>query len=1188
MAVGNSGALLLIALIGLATSPGNAVIAQGPNEVKGAASSDLIFLDSFETELPQFLGYPTSNYEFIVGLPIQTIAPTVLGGASNFAIAPSLPSGLAFSASTGAISGTPDIASARTDYLVTAINANGSDAGTVSIRTSASFVYTGSPYTLFRGVEITPIGPSVSGDFSGFWIIPDLPTGLSIDPASGTISGTPSVTSALSAYVATASDINGDDQATLQLQVLEPAPSGLSYPNAPFEFIVDQPISTQVPNVHGLVTAYAIAPGLPSGLSFSTSTGTISGTPNVATAAANYTVTASNGTGSTETVVSIAVSGSFFYTGSPFTFQRGVAITPFGPTGTGGFSNFEIDPALPAGLGIDADTGVISGTAATTSGATSYLVTGEDASGPSLASISIAVVEPAPTNLVYANAPFVFQQSVSIAPQTPSVDGAVSAFAIHPALPAGLLFNSSDGTLSGSPSVVTPFASYTVTASNAAGSTQVVIGITVNGVVACDGVEIAGACWYFGANNQSCDQVCSTHGGYSEITRSHAGSDGSTNNCGNVLTSLGAVNPTPVADAASIDGITGLGCASDYSDNATSFRVTSATTSAANSSASSRSVRRACACNDQPPPVSIVYSGAPFVFTQGVGVAPQFPTVNGFVSSFAISPSLPAGLTFDSGTGVISGTPSEVDAVDSYTVTASNAGGFVQTQFQLRVDGAPPSSLSYANAPFLFNQGVPIATQAPTVVGQVTSYAILPALPSGLSFNSGSGAISGTPSATSAANNYTVTASNAFGQAQVVFNLQVVAATACDGNVVGGFCWWLGANGESCTTVCSLHGGYNSGTQTYAGSGGNNTQCGSVASALVAQGLLNPTPVAAAANIAGVGGLGCASDYSSTATTYRITTSTTAAAAQGSTRRMCACNDQPAPVSISYAGTPFSLPKDIPMAPRSPTVSGYVKTFSIAPSLPAGLSLNAGTGVVSGTPTSASPSTTYTVTGSNSAGQVQTSFDLSVFVQAPTSLNYPLSAYVFPQGETITPQAPSFTGSNATSYSINSALPAGLSFNTGTGIISGTPTTVSAASNRTITVFNSAGSTGTVVSVQVSAPVSCAGASVGGFCWYFGSNNQSCDTVCATHGGYNAGTATFAGSGGTASNCKAVLTAVGAAGGGATPIEQASIGGISALGCGSDYSDLATSYRITSATTSAASSSSNSSLFFRRVCACTN
>ena len=43
-----------------------------------------------------------------------------------------------------------------------------------------------------------------------------------------------------------------------------------------------------------------------------------------------------------------------------------------------------------------------------------------------------------------------------------------------------------------------------------------------------------------------------------------------------------------------------------------------------------------------------------------------------------------------------------------------------------------------------------------------------------------------------------------------------------------------------------------------------------------------------------------------------------------------------------------------------------------------------------------------------------------------------------------------------------------------------------------------------------------------GVCWRYGAQGQSCDQVCASHGGYNAATKTYVGSGGTNAHCEDV------------------------------------------------------------------
>lgn len=59
---------------------------------------------------------------------------------------------------------------------------------------------------------------------------------------------------------------------------------------------------------------------------------------------------------------------------------------------------------------------------------------------------------------------------------------------------------------------------------------------------------------------------------------------------------------------------------------------------------------------------------------------------------------------------------------------------------------------------------------------------------------------------------------------------------------------------------------------------------------------------------------------------------------------------------------------------------------------------------------------------------------------------------------------------------------------------------------------------------------SCSGAFVAGYCWYLGGFDQSCDSVCAPHGGYNVDTQAYTGAsaqGGSRDNCQKVLRSLG-------------------------------------------------------------
>jgi hypothetical protein len=60
-------------------------------------------------------------------------------------------------------------------------------------------------------------------------------------------------------------------------------------------------------------------------------------------------------------------------------------------------------------------------------------------------------------------------------------------------------------------------------------------------------------------------------------------------------------------------------------------------------------------------------------------------STGGTIASYAISPSAPAGLAFNTTTGVLSGTPSSTQSATAYTITASNASGSASRTFTLTV-----------------------------------------------------------------------------------------------------------------------------------------------------------------------------------------------------------------------------------------------------------------------------------------------------------------------------------------------------------------------------------------------------------------------------------------------------------------------------------------------------------------------
>lgn len=160
-------------------------------------------------------------------------------------------------------------------------------------------------------------------------------------------------------------------------------------------------------------------------------------------------------------------SGLTYPSPSPFTIKQ--AISPLQPTVVGSVTGYSVAPALPAGLGIDSRTGVISGTPTAVAAKMTYTVTAQNAGGSTTAGLSIVVNDVAP-HIAYQIPAYSFSANVGAQSVRPmSTGGTVVSWSVAPALPAGLVLNTTDGSISGTPTTATPVATYVVTASNSGG-----------------------------------------------------------------------------------------------------------------------------------------------------------------------------------------------------------------------------------------------------------------------------------------------------------------------------------------------------------------------------------------------------------------------------------------------------------------------------------------------------------------------------------------------------------------------------------------------------------------------------------------------------------------------------------------------------------------------------------------------
>jgi hypothetical protein len=155
----------------------------------------------------------------------------------------------------------------------------------------------------------------------------------------------------------------------------------------------------------------------------------------------------------------------------------------------------------------------------------------------------------------------------------------------------------------------------------------------------------------------------------------------------------------------------------------------------------------------------------------------------GKVKSFSVEPPLPPGLSFDTLTGLVSGTPTVSWPVTTHRVIGVGFGGADTARIVLHIL-QPKPSISYLT-PVVDTQFVQASHPVISTGGGENVFTLRPGLPSGMRFDTATGLISGAPFSPMAATLYRVIAQNSTGRDTAFIMLSVVENTTLPGDATG-------------------------------------------------------------------------------------------------------------------------------------------------------------------------------------------------------------------------------------------------------------------------------------------------------------------------------------------------------------------------------------------------------------------